>query len=174
MPWSSDEGKAQVRKWVEHLRPRSVLDVGPGAGAYAKLLAGLDVEQMIALEIFEPYIERFGLRQLYDEVIVGDARRLRYPEVDLVIFGDVLEHMTQREAQLCWREAESCARLGAIISIPVIPYPQGECEGNQHEAHLHTWDHEQVLSTFSWIKEWKIYSEIGVYLGEFPHDERLR
>jgi SAM-dependent methyltransferase len=170
MPYSAEEGKAQIREWVTELRPKSVLDIGPGAGTYAKLLDGLGIERFTCVEIFEPYVERFQLRQLYDEVIVGDARRLRYPDVDLVIFGDVLEHMTQREAQLCWREAESCARLGAIISIPVIPYPQGECEGNAHEAHLVTWTHEMVLASFEWITESHTYTEIGIYRAEFPHD----
>jgi hypothetical protein len=170
MPYSAEEGKAQIREWVSELAPKSVLDIGPGAGTYAKLLDGLGIERKACIEIFEPYVDRFQLRALYDEVIVADARRARYPDVDLVIFGDVLEHMTQREAQLCWREAESCARLGAIISIPVIPYPQGECEGNQHEAHVETWSHSRVMETFEWITESHTYTEIGIYRAEFPHD----
>jgi len=49
-----------------------------------------------AVEIFYPYIERFQLEKRYDWVWQGDVRvAARYfaREFDLVIFGDVLEHM---------------------------------------------------------------------------------
>jgi hypothetical protein len=52
-----------------------------------------------AIEIWEPYVEAFGLTQKYDKVIVHDVRRMeKLPDADLYIFGDVPEHMPPDEA----------------------------------------------------------------------------
>ena len=45
-------------------------------------------------------------------------------DYDLVIFGDVLEHMTEEDAVKLWNKVSKQARA-AIIAIPIIQYPQG-------------------------------------------------
>lgn len=166
MPYSSGEGKAWVAEVATRLRPATVLDVGAGAGAYASLLRPLLPDaRLVALEVWEPYVYRFGLHRLYDEVLVGDARTLPLPSVDLVVLGDVVEHMAEDEAVALWARCRAAGRH-VVLSLPVVHYPQGPCEGNPHEEHVvDDWSHERVLATFPGIVESRTYTEIGVYLA---------
>lgn len=165
MPYSSDEGKAWLVERIAALEPSSVLDIGPGAGTYATLLRPrLPTARFHGIEVHAPYIARFGLDRLYDEITVADIRSLNdFPLADVVILGDVLEHLRFDEAQDAWFRARGAARLGVFLSLPIVDYPQGECEGNAHEAHLETWSHERVLAGLGGIVAFETYSEIGVY-----------
>lgn len=167
MPQSSTEGKSWIRDRVQaagESRPVEVLDIGPGVGTYAKLLAGPRVARLTCIEIFEPYVRTYRLHQYYDEVIVGDARTTDFPPADVVILGDVAEHMTEPEALALWAKAADAARVAVYLSIPIIPYPQGHIEGNGHEAHVvDDWNHDRVLAAFTGIGAWWTGTEVGVY-----------
>ncbi len=164
---SSAEGKDWTRERVTALaseRPVSVLDIGPGVGTYAKLLAGEHVSRIIGVEIYEPYVTTYRLRDYYDEIILGDAREVELPAADVVILGDVAEHMTEADALRLWQRAADAAARAVYLSIPIVHYPQGEIEGNPHEHHVvEDWNHEKVLATFDGIGEWWLGSEVGVY-----------
>ncbi len=141
MPYSARENDADVIDFVSKYNIREVLDIGPGSGTYAKLLR--DIDAIDCIEIWEPYVEEFALKSLYREVRVGDARDglddgLRY---DLIIFGDVLEHMTPEDALDAWTEASYLGSWG-LISLPIIHWPQGAHEGNPYEEHIQ--DHIDV------------------------------
>ncbi len=144
--------------------PLTVLDIGPGVGTYAKLLAGPDVSGLIGLEIWEPYVRTYRLREYYDEIIIGDARLVELPQADVVILGDVAEHMTEVEAVDLWERAGAAAKRAVYLSIPIVPYPQGEIEGNEHEHHVvDDWDHDKVLNAFAGIGNFWLGTEVGVY-----------
>ena len=164
---SSAEGKDWTRERVTALaseRPVSVLDIGPGVGTYAKLLAGEYVSRIIGVEIYEPYVTTYRLRDYYDEIILGDAREVELPAADVVILGDVAEHMTEADALRLWKRAADAAARAVYLSIPIVHYPQGEIEGNPHEHHVvEDWNHEKVLASFDGIGEWWLGSEVGVY-----------
>lgn len=164
MPISSSEGKDWTRQKLRDLAPESLLDVGAGAGTYARLVAGQRPARLVALEVFEPYVERYGLRELYDEVVVGDARTTELPEADVVVMGDVAEHMTVAEAQDLWRRAGEAARRAVYMSIPIVHYPQGALEHNDHEVHVvDDWDHDKVLAAFPGITDCFRGQVVGVY-----------
>ncbi len=164
MPISSPEGKDWTRSRITALAPASVLDVGAGAGTYAKLLAGARPPRLTALEVFEPYVETYGLRDLYDEVLLGDARTTELPAADVVVLGDVAEHMTVEEAQDLWRRAGEAAGRAVYMSIPIVHYPQGELEHNHHEVHVvDDWDHDKVLAAFPGITDFFRGEVVGVY-----------
>ena len=169
MPGSSSEGKAEALEMILEL-PRlheawpTILDVGAGMGTWFDLLEPhLPEAHFTAVEIFEPYVERYKLRERYDTVIVGDIRELIYTHpFDLVIFGDVLEHMTKAEAvrtvaMIPWRFA--------LISIPIVEYPQEGTDENPHEAHVATWLAREVLDAFSCSKWWA-GEQIGIFMLE--------
>ena len=164
---SSVEGKSWIADRVRAAgaqAPVEVLDIGPGVGTYAKLLAGPEVSRLACIEIFEPYVHTYRLHQYYDDVVVGDARATPFPDTDIVILGDVAEHMTEPEAVALWQKACGAARIAVYLSIPIIHYPQGHIEGNSHEAHVvDDWNHERVLAAFEGIGEWWTGTEIGVY-----------
>lgn len=169
MPHSVEEGKGWIRSYVEALWPKSVLDVGPGAGTYAKLLRGHVPYEctFTGLEIFEPYVERYELNQLYDEIIVGDAREDVGVDVyDVIILGDVLEHMSEAEAIMVWDRARATANRGVFASLPIYGYEQGALEGNEHEAHLHQWSHESVMAKLGGIVDSWQGQIVGCYRAE--------
>ena len=164
MPISSSEGKDWTLDKVRRLAPDSLLDVGAGAGTYARLLAADRPARLVALEVFTPYVERYGLHELYDEVLIGDARTTDLPEADVVVLGDVAEHMSVEEAQDLWQRASVAARRAVFMSIPIVHYPQGELEHNAHEVHVvDDWDHDKVLAAFPGITDSFRGDVVGVY-----------
>ena len=71
MPTSSQDGKAHIRRIVGALKRDRMLDIGCGEGTYAKMFPGGD---WTGVEVWEPYVEAYGLRSLYSTLIVADAR----------------------------------------------------------------------------------------------------
>jgi len=145
MPWSADENRDWVLSHVN--KTDRVLDVGAGAGIWSDLLRHR-VDSIAAVEIFEPYIERFGLTNKYDTIYLGDFKDLVIPYgyFNTVILGDVLEHFEKDDALKVWEKARLIAGPTGqvLLSTPIVDWPQGEEEGNIHEAHLSFFDYEAL------------------------------
>lgn len=176
MPSSAHYGKVYtitLLSAIHRARPMtSILDVGCGEGTYPKLLGSrLPGARWTGVEAWEPYVDRFELRQLYDQVIVSDARTVEYGRlgpVDLAIFGDVLEHMTKEDAVSLIHRVLGLAKM-VVISIPVVHYPQEPEDGNPYERHVKDdWNHYEVMSSFPGISAFMIHDHIGVYV--LTHD----
>ena len=171
MPTSSPSGKKKIRQWVSTLQVNRVLDVGCGEGTYPKLLKDtykiLENAEWWGIEAWTKYIEEFNLHQLYDVVLNDDARKIQWdklPTFDLVIFGDVLEHMTKEESQSLVSSALSKSHY-VIISIPIVHSPQDAVDGNPFEIHVKdNWSHPEVLESFPNIIDSQGTKKIGVYL----------
>jgi len=172
MPYSSNRGKAWVIAVVERLRPRTILDVGPGAGTYALLLRERlrRLERRttwIGVEAWAPYVEQFDLLSLYDDIVIADARWVDWPALgrfDLAILGDVLEHMDPHDAASLFARARAAADW-VLLSLPVCHYPQGALGGNPFEVHRDHYDHDRVMGTFPGIVDSCVDEQIGVYLA---------
>ncbi|MFJ8594864.1 class I SAM-dependent methyltransferase [Streptomyces sp. NPDC093598] len=158
MPTSIAEGKDwSLRLFVQH-QPDTVCDVGPGEGTYAKLFRPAHHGVWwTAIEIYKPYIRRYGLKntakrkEMYDEVHTLDARVApdHLFHRDLVIFGDVLEHMAWGDAGDLLRKAEAAGAWNILVSLPIVEAPQGEVDGNPHEEHVHHWDADDMDSVLA-------------------------
>lgn len=168
MPYSSPEGKDWLKARIVALAPSSILDVGAGSGTYADLLRpALPGAEFTAIEVHEPYVDRFGLREKYDQVLVDDVRAFNnLPLADVVILGDVLEHVRLTEAYDLWDKARGAAKLAVFLSLPIVSYPQGETEGNVHEAHLQEWSHFMVEDLLPGISASWTGPQIGVYQAD--------
>lgn len=126
------------------------LDVGPGAGKYGRLVRRLHPSaDIVAIEIDADYIEQFGLREVYDEVLCGPASLLFDGDLDsaydLVIIGDCLEHMKKSEGVdllnfLAYRSKY-------ILVVYPVRWIQGAWGGHRSEAHISVWSE----SDFSWM-----------------------
>ena len=164
MPSSMDEGKGWMREQIRRLDPKLVLDVGVGQGTYFDLVAAAG-QHWTAIEIWEPYIERFALRDRYEQVLVEDVRLHDWSDDawDLVIFGDVVEHMTRAEALAVWNAALAHSTY-VLLSIPIVFMPQGAAEGNPFEVHVETWTHEQCMA-LPGVVEHQRNPSIGCYLA---------
>lgn len=168
MPGSARENDEFVRDWVKKNDVRHVLDMGAGRGTYSDLLRDI-VETIDAVEIWQPYIDEFDLHNKYDAVYNDDIRGFTTDgnHYDLVIFGDVLEHMTEPEALHVWTAAMDYSKAG-LISVPIIHYPQGAEYGNPHEVHVQehlTPDH--VMETYGPFGDVAVYDITGTFIRRF-------
>lgn len=163
MPYSSESGKQHIKNILDRVKRDTVLDVGVGSGTYAKLLPD---SKLTGIEIFEPYVERFKLNDLYGNLLVQDARTVDYAALgrfDVAIAGDVLEHMTADEAKELVGKLREIADT-VIVAIPIGHYPQDESEGNPHEKHVvDDWSDEKFREVFGQPTWGAIDNEIGVY-----------
>jgi cyclopropane fatty-acyl-phospholipid synthase-like methyltransferase len=169
MPYSDSANKPWTVEKIKEINPKTVLDVGAGAGVYLDLIREHlgDEVYVEAVEVWEPYIKEFNLEKRYGAVWNKDVRDWETFPYDLVIFGDVLEHMTKEDAIKLWDKVSKSARY-AIISIPIIHYPQGHEHGNPYEEHVKDdWSSQEVLETFSHIVESREFDVTGVYIGKF-------
>lgn len=145
-----------------------ILDVGAGSGTYFDYFSSNGYQFKIdAVEIWKPYIEEFKLNNKYSRVYEADVRDHDNFNYDLVIFGDILEHMTKEEALDVWELASRSAKH-AVIAIPIIHYHQHAINGNPYEEHVkEDWSHQEVLDTFPHIVDsWQ--GEItGAYWADF-------
>jgi len=112
----------------------TILDVGAGQGKYGRLLSNFT--NVDACEVWKPYVEENNLRELYREVYVCEIETLCLAgrHYDVVIMGDVLEHLTVEDAQDTLTELqEDCDDI--IVVVP-YQYEQGPEHGNHYQRHL--------------------------------------
>lgn len=176
MSYSLSSGKAETLAWFQSNADniKTVVDIGPGSGTYIKLIredAKCCVDATwIGVEIWAKYIEEFKLKERYNQIINADVRTVNWQDLnpDVVIAGDVLEHMTKQDAMKLVDRILSVAKT-LIVSIPIRYMPQDEhAYENPHEAHVKDdWSHDEVIETWghyifdSYRKSQK--SKLGVY-----------
>ena len=166
MGTSHPETKPWVIAHIHQARALWVLDVGAGAGNWLDALRAHGYTgNVVACEVWEPYIHDYSLDLRYTAVMRRDARDLTaadFARFDVVIFGDVLEHMTKAEAQTMWERAQAARH--AAIAIPIVHYCQGALNGNPHEEHVKPdWSHDEVLASFPGIAESQVFTVTGAY-----------
>ena len=132
MPYSYSQFKEEVKQHIFNTIPKGTkfLDVGPGCGTYAHLLR--EKYTIDGLEIFEPYIDQFNLRSLYNKVIIGDILSFDFHEYDYIIMGDILEHIPTKQAQELLTFINNHHKC--LVAVPYL-FEQGEWGGNIHETH---------------------------------------
>lgn len=127
--------KDAVAAYLKNILPKNslVLDIGPGAGVYYNLLG--DYFQMEAVEIFAPNITQEKLREKYVQVYCDDIRTFDLPHVyDLIIMGDVLEHLSVNDAQNVLEKLKAHTEY-LMVAVP-YNLAQGQLYGNEAEIHL--------------------------------------
>lgn len=127
--------KEEIKKWIyENFDENSeILDVGAGCGTYNKLLENR-YKNMDAVEIFYPNIIRYGLFEKYRNVFKCNIVDFTYSKYDLIIFGDIIEHLSVKDAQKVLKYAfDKCDNF--IVALPYC-YTQDEYGGNEWEKHL--------------------------------------
>lgn len=134
MPYSFTYFKDEVREWFQNNVPTSkrILDVGPGIGTYSDLLRSFDY-RMDAVEIFQPYIHKYNLKEKYDNVYLGSIVTFNIKDYDFIILGDVLEHLPENYAKELINDIVNSGKE-CLVAVP-YEMEQGEHEGNVHETH---------------------------------------
>jgi hypothetical protein len=134
MPYSYSSFKDVV---VKHLienfnKDIFILDVGAGCGTYGKLLYNY-FENIHAIEIYPKYLEMFKFEQWYDKVFIEDIKKFDYTNYDLLIMGDVIEHLYVEDAQKLISDIHEKGKM-CLVTVPYL-FEQGEEYGNIHEIH---------------------------------------
>lgn len=133
--WGKDWLKDRLIDLDMHFLYKTVIDVGAGQGTYSDLLR-LDLgDRWVAVEAWAEYIYMFNLSNKYDCIMISDIREHSSTlfDADLVIFGDVLEHMNKDEAEKLIIMSAVCDTIA--ICIPVLHLEQDAVNGNPYEVH---------------------------------------
>ena len=125
--------KKEVREYIlgRFSTDIEILDVGAGCGTYKDLLK--EYTKMDAVEVFKPNIEKYALESKYRDVYNVNICEFRYEYYDVVIFGDVLEHLEVEEAQRVLDYALEHSKE-VLVALPYL-YEQGIEENNVYEIH---------------------------------------
>lgn len=147
MPESEQPIDGQEIMWrtIVARNPRRVVDVGAGEGKWGRILR--DHVPIDAIEVWQPYIEKYSLTERYDRVLHIDAREFsNWRAYDVAVLGDILEHMSKDDARTMVVNMLA-AKLVLFLSIPVTDCPQdGEPFGNPYEKHVSQWSHGELIA----------------------------
>ena len=136
-----------IAKWIWNIRPKTVLDVGCGFGRYGFLCREiLEVyhgrytkdewkTKIDAVEIFYQFINTPVHQYLYDNIMIGDIRKIEIKDYDLIILGDILEHMPKEDGlKLVEDLRKKCSWL--LIQTPFGEMKQKMVFNNPSEEHV--------------------------------------
>jgi SAM-dependent methyltransferase len=111
-----------------------ILDVGAGAGLNLDMLKDR-YENIDCIEIFEPYIETYNLRNRYKKVYNQNVVDFdHFDDYDLIIMGDVLEHLTVEDSIKVLERIDK-TKSEVFIQVP-YQYVQGIENNNVYEIHI--------------------------------------
>lgn len=115
----------------------TILDVGSGPMSPLSG-AGVEVEQIVTLDLYHPASALAGLRHLQ-----ADAREILEVcgpnSYDAVVALEFIEHLPHADGGAFLAAAERVARRAVIISTPNGYVPQGAIDGNPGQVHLSGW-----------------------------------
>lgn len=125
-----------------------VLDVGCGEGKWSVLTG--KVALCHGIEAWMDYAIKYKLKELYDKLFVMDVKDFEnFSDYDVVIFGDVLEHLKYDDAVDVIGKIKD-SKVTAYLIIPISLCEQdGMFYGNPYETHRYQWTHEELVS-FGW------------------------
>ena len=143
MPFSLEMGKDITKEWFSNQNDiQTIVDLGIGAGTYPKLL-GKDKYIWKGVEIWAPYIERYKLKDLYQEIRIGDIQYMELPDGDCAIIGDVMEHLEKEAAIKTFFKVDKQFEH-VVLSIPTTVLSNRNFKGNRFESHLSSWTWEEL------------------------------
>lgn len=126
--FAGNEIAAYIRAHVP--TDKRILDVGAGWGKYRFLLPEYEMD---AVEIWRPYIEANNLQAYYREIFVDNIVDLTIRKYDVIVMGDVLEHIDIEPAQrVVQKLVDNCGLL--LIATP-FKMVQEAVEDNEYEEH---------------------------------------
>ena len=121
---------------MKKVKPITIVDVGAGSGFWGKIAREEFPKcYSIAIEIWKDYITNHKLKNIYDKIINDDIKNvIDMVSGDLIIFGDVLEHMEKEIAMSIVEIAVKNFKY-IIINSPDGFQPQDAVNGNIYEVH---------------------------------------
>jgi len=103
MPRSTGYFKNETIDYIvkKYNKNSKILDVGAGVGTYSDLLRPKGFINIDCVEAFEQYVIDYKLNEKYNNVYICDVTKINinFDDYDLIIFGDVLEHIDVESAK---------------------------------------------------------------------------
>jgi predicted TPR repeat methyltransferase len=121
---------------------REYLDVWPGRVGRSQWRVRID-----GIEVFEPYIQAHQ-RALYSNLFIEDVREAvkHIDEYDLIIAGDVIEHLEKADGEAVIEALYGKARKALLINIPLGDgWNHPETHGNPGELHRSRWHPDDLV-----------------------------
>ena len=153
----------------------TILDCGPGWGTYSMLLSKKNkriYQNMDCCEIYEPYINKYKLNNIYRNVYLSDICDFKFDWYDMIIMGDVLEHIEKNKAQKLIKNIyDRCKHL--IIVVPFL-CEQKPIKEQIYLEHLQPDLTEEVfLKRYSGFKPLIIIdNEVGIFIKKNNTDAK--
>ncbi|MBI1319073.1 MAG: hypothetical protein GC168_09010 [Candidatus Hydrogenedens sp.] len=189
MPVSSSVHLSDCLDHIIRLNPASVLDIGCGFGLWGFLCREyLDVWQervqpeqwqvrIDGVELWEPYIQSHQ-RALYNNILISDVRDVvgKLDEYDLIIAGDVMEHLDKAEAETVIDYLYDRARRALLVNIPLTGnWDHPENYGNPGELHRSQWSVVDFAQYAPLVREYRLGNgEYGSFFCAKECDPELR
>lgn len=162
---SYNRGKKQVCKMLKDRFQigDSVLDIGACNGKWYNLLSNYFI--MDAVEVWKPYILRYNLLKKYNKLFIKDICDCEDFKYDVIIMGDVLEHIDVKPAQkIIQKMYNECNEL--IVAIPYT-MKQGEVGHNPYQIHRQSdLTHEIFMKRYPGFKLFWGDKRYGYYIKD--------
>jgi hypothetical protein len=146
MPQSqqSELGTSIIVNHILQNPTRTILDIGCGEGKWGKLLKN-KVSTIDGVEAWAPYIQKYNLYQYYNNLFNIDIRLFEFNQkYDIVILGDVLEHLQYNEAIEVLNKLKLNTNI-IYLTLPItICIQDGNIIGNPYETHHYQWSDKEV------------------------------
>jgi len=177
MSYSLNTFNQTFSQHLVQLAPNQILDVGAGQGKYGRLVTEqLPQSTVHAIEPTAGYIEQFGLKQIYHTVyqktlqeFANENFRNRY---NLVIFGDVLEHL-YRSQVIDYLDFFLYRTDWALVLWPTN-MAQDDYGGNHWEIHRSNFALRDLADRFDvhyYEKRFAWFQGMGQQDPEFTHSD---
>jgi len=164
--------------------PESVLDVGVGNGKWGFLTREYrDVfhnrvdpsewkTEIIGIEPCARYIgdaQRAVYSGIYPMTFLGYVKLHPDERFDMIIMGDVLEHMTKEEGREALIAAKRMAIKVLVVCLPVGEgWEQGAWGGNEYETHKAKWCMEDLKEIGTLHKMYQVNGKTYAVILDFP------
>jgi hypothetical protein len=114
-----------VKRQLRTIKPRRVVDVGPGDGCWGRIVSLMFPDcNIMGIELSPKWFVYCGALGVYDTLINEDITTAIYgASGDVIIFGDILEHIEKGNSMKTLSEAVKRFKY-VIINAPVGFVPQ--------------------------------------------------
>jgi len=112
--------------------PLTILDIGIGYGKWGflcreyleswkdRVFPNQWQIKIDGIEIFKDYVDYLPwIKQIYNKIYIGDASEIDFPSYDLIIAGDVIEHMPKEKGLTLINKCKEKVRKCFIVNIPI-------------------------------------------------------
>lgn len=161
MPTSMNCGKDEIREYLLTKKCKRVLDIGVGRGTYGILLE--KVSYLVGVDVIDYRGVFEDINKYYNEYHIGDTRDVTFISglgyFDLIIMGDVLEHISVEEAQNCLKQYKEISD-SVLVAVP-YEYKQ-VVETNTYENHVQDdLTHELFINRYEGFEILNSYNRKG-------------